>query len=140
MSAHMALVEWTAEAIMMSDHLPISISFNDDCPCPRMTRTYVNFKCADWPGYVAELETLVSQLLPPMTCSSGEKSFRDAVHTAAEHHIPAGYRKDYIPSVNREAQQLEEEFNECHLRDPQDPALPDLQRLPRALRGVNLFP
>ena len=127
-AAHLALaVDWVAEPQLVSDHLPLSISFADDSPNPRRVKTYTNFKLANWTGYNTELDALVSQLPPPTSCSSGEKAFRDAILTASKHNIPAGYRKEFVPGRNLEAERLEADFNARRLADPQDPALEDLQ-------------
>ena len=102
-SAHLAMaVNWSVDAKLSSDHLPISISFVDDQPNPRLSRTFTNFHRADWNGYRTELESLVSHLLPPTSCASGEKKLRSAILTASKHNIPAGFRKDHIPGKNCE--------------------------------------
>ena len=44
-SAHLSLaVNWDVDVKLLSDHLPISISFVDDQHNPRSTRTFTNFK------------------------------------------------------------------------------------------------
>jgi hypothetical protein len=48
-SAQLALsVSWVTCTALNSDHLPISITFYDDQPPPRTSRSYVNFKRAKW--------------------------------------------------------------------------------------------
>ena len=90
--AHLALaVSWSVDVKLSSDHLPIGICFVNDHPNPRLTRSIVNFRLADWNGYRLELEGLVSQLPPPSSCASGEKDLRKAIQPAAKHHIPAGF-------------------------------------------------
>ena len=135
-SAHLTLaVSWSTETTMSSDHLPIAISFVGDTPSPQERKTYINFHRADWDGFRTELESLVANLRRPTSCAEGEKRFRTAVETAAKHHIPAGYRKDYIPGKNREAEHLESEYDEVRRQDPQDPALEDLDREIRRVRN-----
>ena len=127
-SAHLSLaVSWTAHIHLASDHLPLTIAFHDDVPNPRLTRTYINFKKADWPKYREEAEQLVSRLDPPSTCGSGEKLFRKAVLTASKHHVPAGYRKDYVPNKSPEVIQLQNRYDALRSTNPQDPNLEDLE-------------
>ena len=126
-SAHLALaVNWDVDVRLSSDHLPISISFVDDQPNPRLTRTFTNFQRADWNGYTSELERLVSQLPPPTSCAKDEKKLRQAISTAAKHHIPAGFRKDHLPNKNREINELANRHDELRQHDPDDPELGNL--------------
>ena len=135
-SAHLALaVNWSTETTLTSDHLPIAISFNDDSPCPRTTKTYVNFSRADWDGFNTELESLVRDLPRPSTCGKGEKLIRQAIQTASKHHIPAGYRKDFSPTKNREAESLEERYDDLRQQNPQDPSLEDLGQEIKRIRN-----
>ena len=127
-SAHLALaVTWSAHVHLASDHLPITIAFNDDVPNPRLARSFINFKRADWPKFKDEAETLVSQLRPPTTCGSGEKLLRNAINTAAKHNIPAGYRKEYVPGRTAEVVDLQSRYDALRTLNPQDPALADIE-------------
>ena len=127
-SAHLALaVTWSTHIHLASDHLPITIAFDDDVPNPRLTRSFINFKRADWPKFKDEAETLVSQLRPPKTCGDGEKLFRKAILTAAKHHIPAGYRKEYVPGRTPEVVDLQKRYDALRTQNPQDPALADIE-------------
>ena len=127
-SAHLSLaVTWTAHVHLASDHLPLTIAFRGDVPNPRQARTYVNFRKADWPKYREEAEDLVSRLDPPTTCGAGEKVFREAILTASKHHIPAGYRKNYVPEKTPEVIQLQNRYDTLRGLNPQDPELEDLE-------------
>ncbi|KAA0183355.1 hypothetical protein HAZT_HAZT003633 [Hyalella azteca] len=57
-SPHLALdAVWTLLARLNSDHLPISISLDSmNTSMNRPTRTYINFRRADWDAYVADTE------------------------------------------------------------------------------------
>ena len=120
-------VTWSTSVHLSSDHLPITITFDDETPHPRTTRTFINFKRADWPKYNEEADRLVAALPPPSSCSSGEKAFREAILTAAKHHIPAGYRKDFVPGRCPEVVALQERYDDVRSRDPSDPALADIE-------------
>ena len=87
----------------------------------------MNFKLADWPKFNEEAERLVSQLDPPTSCGAGEKLFRKAITTAAKHHIPAGYRKNYVPGRTPEVVQLQNRYDALRELDPRDPDLEDLE-------------
>ena len=125
--AHLALaVNWSVDTKLSSDHLPISISFVDDQPNPRVSRSFTNFHRANWNGFRTELESLVSLLPPPSSCASGEKKLRHAILTASKHNVPAGFRKDHVPCKNREISELEDRFDDLRQRDPNDPTLGNL--------------
>ena len=126
-SAHLALaVSWNIDIRLTSDHLPISIDFVNDQPNPRITKSFTNFRLADWNGYRLELERLVSQLPPPSSCASGEKDLRKAIQTAAKHHIPAGFRSDHLPNKSREVSELENRYDDLRQHDSNDPELGNL--------------
>ena len=67
---------------------------------------------------------------PPLSCAKGEKEFRKVLATAAKHHIPAGYRKDFcghrIPEAVRS---LIEESDSCRVNDLRDPRVKILDNL-----------
>ena len=136
-SAGLALaVTWTAEPRLTSDHMPLSISFNDDVPTLSPTRTYVNYRRAKWPEYRADLDARISALPQPTSCAAGEKLFRQAVLDAAGRHIPAGCRRNFVPGINGVAKQLEIDYNARRVADPHDPALPDMEHEIKRVRGV----
>ena len=59
-------------------HLPINNSFNDpDRLPPRYTRTFTNFRRADWPKFRQHVETALESIPPPTSCAAGEKTLRD---------------------------------------------------------------
>ena len=135
-SAHLALaVSWDVNIKLSSDHLPISISFVDDHPNPRLSRSFINFGRADWNGYRDKLERLVSQLPQPTSCAAGEKDLRKAIQTAGKHHIPAGFIKHHLPCKNREIQELEKSYDDLRSRNPDDPELGNLAREIRMARN-----
>jgi hypothetical protein len=46
--------------------------------------------------------------------------FNKALLTASKHHIPAGYREDFVPGLPREAVNLAKERDRRRDADPQD--------------------
>ena len=128
-SAHLALaVTWLAVVHLSSDHLPIVIAFDDEStPDPRRAKSFVNFNRAEWTNFKEEADSLISQLPPPSSCSSGEKLFRKAVLTASKHHIPAGFRKDFVPGRNAEVDALQQQYDDLRSRDPRDPTLEQIE-------------
>ena len=128
-SAHLALaVIWQTEVQLNSDHLPISISFLDDLPNIRTTKTYTNFHKANWAQYVRESENLFEGLPLPRSCAKGEKIFRDIVLTASKHSIPSGFQKSFSPGLPREAKNLMEQRDSIRSRDPHDPEITRLNQ------------
>jgi hypothetical protein len=129
-SAHLALsVTWSTDITLNSDHLPICITFIDDQPPPRTTRTFVNFKRVKWGLFTSETERLFADLQRPTSCSTGEQLFRRVLSRAFKHHIPAGYRKDFQPGLSREAIDLTKFRDRLRELDPLDPEIPNLNQL-----------
>ena len=129
-SAHLTLsADWTTQTQLNSDHLPITISFPDShLPNIRTPKTFTNFRQADWVGYVSESEKLFSQLPPPTSCSGGEQKFREVINIASRHNIPSGFRKNFIPDIPREASVLINQRDNIRIRNPQDPAIDQLNQ------------
>jgi hypothetical protein len=126
-SVHLALsLSWSTNVSLDSDHLPISISFNDDVPPPRTASTYTNFKRAKWGLWTSETESLFRNATQPASCSQGVKSFQNVLLKASKHHIPSGFRKDFRSGVPRAAVSLTEERDRRRSIDPHDPELPRL--------------
>jgi hypothetical protein len=110
------------------DHLPISISFNDDLPLPRTARTYTNFKRAKWGLWTSETENLFRNAPKPISCLQGVKSFQNILLKASKHHILSGFRKDLRSGVPRAAVSLAEERDRRRSIDPHDPKLPRINQ------------
>ncbi|XP_018025718.1 uncharacterized protein LOC108681219, partial [Hyalella azteca] len=113
-SDHLLLdTSWTPQVALNSDHLPILIHLPSsvDSSTPRAARFYVNFKKADWPAYTAATEAALQMV-------------NNAEHS--RQHIPAGFRKDFSPSVNPGTRLLIEQRDDTRARDPSDPRLPNL--------------
>jgi hypothetical protein len=53
----------------------------------------------------------------------GEQTFRKILLTASGHHIPAGYRKDFVSGLPREAVDLTKECDRLRELDPLDPGI-----------------
>jgi hypothetical protein len=56
----------------------------------------------------------------------GVRLFNRALQTASKHHIPSGYREDFVPGLPREAVDLAKEQDRKHEIDPQDPEVSHL--------------
>jgi hypothetical protein len=133
-SSHLALsTTWCTRISLNSDHLPICISFEDDQPPPRQTQSYINYERAKWGLYTSETERLISCLGQPSSCSKGVSLFNKALLTASKHHIPVGYREDFVPGFPREAVDLAKERDRRCEADPQDP---EVSRLNEAISEV----
>ena len=86
----------------------------------------MNFRKADWEGYKGELETALEYVTRPVSCSQGEKLFRQLAHNAAKHHIPAGYRKNFKGTLPAAAKELISERDSRRETNHADPAIPVL--------------
>jgi hypothetical protein len=89
-------------------------------------KTFVNFKRAKWGLWTSEVESAITNVPDPTSCSTGEKIFRDILCKASGHHIAAGFRKDFIPGLPREAAALAKERDRLHKINPQDPEVLNL--------------
>ena len=126
-SAHLATaVEWKTHHALNSDHLPISISFVEDSPPIRTKCTYTNFHRADWTKYRAISERLFSSLPPPTTAARAVNNFNRVLLEAAKTSIPAGYRRDFDPTLTPEVVGLTSERDAKRAQDPADPDIPTL--------------
>ena len=112
---------------MNSDHLPLSLSFDDAAP-QRGGSTYINFKKANWRDFTRDSEDLFSRLPPPSSCSQGEKEWRRVLQKCSARHIPAGYFRTYAPGIDAASASLIEERDSRRRRDPNDPELDLLNR------------
>jgi hypothetical protein len=63
---------------------------------------------------------LFATLQQPTSCSAGEKHFRRILTKASRRHIPAGFRKDFIPGLSREVVDLKKDRDRRREQDPQD--------------------
>ena len=120
--------EWSAHTTLNSDHLPLSLSFEDNTPPQRSGRTYVNFKKARWNDFTRESEELFSRLQPPSSCAQGEREWRRILQKCSSHHIPAGYYRTFAPGLDAASASLVDERDRRRRRDPNDPSLEDLNR------------
>ncbi|KAA0200318.1 hypothetical protein HAZT_HAZT001911 [Hyalella azteca] len=127
-SPHLALdAVWTPLARLNFDHLPFSISLDSLNPLNnRTTRTYINFRQADWDGYTANTEAAFSAAAPPSSCSQGEILFRRILTLAARRHVASRCRRDFIPNLPPSAIPLIQERDRARALDSNHPSLPDL--------------
>jgi hypothetical protein len=110
-----------------SDNHPITLALpSDQLPPSTRPKTYTNFKKADWPRFIREVEQCLRSC-PLPTCSEGEKVFRGALVNASKHSIPAWFVKDCVSGLSRE---VSEKIEKLDLRraNPQDPEISKLNK------------
>jgi hypothetical protein len=128
-SSHLVLaVDWCTYTTLNSDYLPICISFIDDQPPPKTSKTYINFKHAKWGRFTSETERVFSHLLRPTACSTGEKVFWRVLLKASKCHIPAGNREDFMLGILRESIDLTKTRDRLQVNNPLDPEIPLLNQ------------
>jgi hypothetical protein len=88
-----------------------------------MRRTFTNFGKADWADFVRETELHISQKPLPTSCSKGEHVLRDIMVLASKHHVPSGYRKEFVPGLPAEAIPLVKRRDALRDQDPTDPGI-----------------
>ena len=96
----------------------------EDSPPIRIKRTYTNFHRADWTSFTSLSEQQFITLPPPISAAQAINIFNRILLNAAKTTIPAGYRKDFDPSLTPEIQALITERDAIRTQDPSDPAIP----------------
>jgi hypothetical protein len=84
--------------------------------------------CAKWGHFTSEIKRVFAGLQRPTSCSIGEKVFRKVLLKASKRLIPAGYMKNFIPGLSREAVNLTLERDCLRAVDPHDPNIPHLNQ------------
>jgi hypothetical protein len=126
---------WAVHTRLNSDHLPITISLSTDNRTPRAHRSFTNFRLANWPGFIKEVEEEVRKLPAPTSCARDERKLRDVIVNASKHNIPSGYRKNFIPGLPNSAKTLINQRDALRAADSSDPAIPALnQQIDEAIR------
>ena len=115
--------DWSVTTTLNSDHLPISLRFPDDSPPARNGKRFTNFRKADWPSFSFAVDALLMVQRPPITCASGEKTFRRILHTCSSKYIPGGSHRVYVPGIDASSAALIEERDDRRRRDPADPEI-----------------
>jgi hypothetical protein len=129
-SAHLALeMTWSTHVTINSDHLPITIALpSGEAPQSNWSRTYTNFRKANWPRFIREVEEMLRACPMPTSCASGEKISRKALLNAAKHWIPSGCRQDFVPGLPREAADKIQQRDKLRRADPYNPEITQLNR------------
>ena len=128
-SANLSLgLSWAVASTLNSDHYPLLISIDDDTPPPRISKSYISYRKANWKDFSRDVESMLAAVPLPSSCSKGEQVWRRIIQKAAARHIPSGYVKDYTPSLDPESRRLIDERDEVRRQDPNDASLPDLNQ------------
>ena len=129
-SAHLAPdTTWRTHTQLNSDHVPISISFNNDNPPTRRRKSYTNFRLADWDAFRAETERLFSTAGDPLSTTAGARTFTNIINRTSNKTIPTGYQKNIRSVLSPEIRQLTADRDRLRQLDHNDPSLPDLNRV-----------
>jgi len=125
--ANLALaMEWSTKIDLASDHIPIIITLPGGSTNQEIRRTYINYKKANWQAYQKLCEDAFANAITPSSCSTGEITFRQILLNAAKKTIPAGFVKDAIPNLPKEATTLIKERNSLRANQPTSPRIPEL--------------
>ena len=128
-SAHLAPdTTWQTHTQLNSDHVPISITFDNDNPPTRRKKTYTNFRLADWDAFQAKTERLFSTARDPTSTTEGVKTFNRIINKTSNKTIPTGHRKNCRPGLSPELRRLISDRDRLRQQDHNDPTLPDLNR------------
>ena len=130
-SAHLGLaVSWKVESALQSDHLPITITFDDSKQAEGEKRCYVYLGKADWPKWREFIEVKLASCRAkrrvPKSYSKGIETFLRLTKQANKKFIPAGKRKNFIPQLPREAADQMRDRDVIRAADSADPRLADL--------------
>ena len=135
--AYLPLAEWTVQAALGSDHLPITITLQGEVrTTPRSARHFINFRRADWDGFEEESERLFASMSRPTDPYDGERRLRRALLTAAKRHIPGGSFHETRPFWPREAAEKAAERDALQASHPGHPRIAELgQEIDQATRS-----
>jgi hypothetical protein len=123
-SAHLLMTSsWTTDVRLNSDHLPITINIDNDTPPSCSSRTFTNFRLADWAGFVAACESKFGTAPLLTSCDQGERIFRKILVDASNRFIPSGHVKNFTPGLPREALPLMKSRDALRSADPDDPEI-----------------
>ena len=96
-STHLATaVEWKTHSALNSDHIPITISFDEDSPPIQTNCTDINLHCADCTSFTNLTEQQFCWLPPPTSAAQTVNKFDKIILDAAKTSIRAGYRKTSV--------------------------------------------
>ena len=121
-------LSWGVIPTLNSDHLPMYINYDNDAPPSSPSRTFTNFRKADWDAFKRISEEKFANVQLPSSCSAGEKTWRRIIQQASARSIPSGCRPDFCPGLDADTTRLMKERDEKRNIDPNDPELPDLNR------------
>ena len=107
-------LSWSVVTTLNSDHLPITVNFDNDSPPSRSARCFTNFKKADWEAFKLQTEDRLYRLPLPTSCSEGEKVWRQAIQKISSRSIPAGFRSEFTLGLDADSQRLVEERDQRH--------------------------
>ena len=103
------------------DHLPIIISLpSDQPPQAQGAKTYTNFRKANWPKFIHEVELILRAKPLPTSAARGEKVFREALLIAAKRSIPAGCRQECVSGLSQEVVEKMERRDVLRRSNPHD--------------------
>ena len=129
-NSHLGLhSSWVPETTLNSDHLPIIIDLDGwftDLPSPGPS-CYTNYRKANWTTYTEETEVAFSNLPPPTSCASGEKTFRNILLTASRRNVPRGKIPNFTPGLTDHARRMMSERDRARQEDPSDPRIAELE-------------
>ena len=101
-------LSWDVVADLSSDHDPIMISVLTAESPPTSSRSYANYKKADWPLFTAKLEAALSDFDVEnfSHVNKAEECFRRALIGASRDSIPRGSVKSFNPNFSPEIKGL----------------------------------
>lgn len=91
-----------------SQHRPVIIKYVLQIPMVRsIPKPRWNFRRANWKQYAREVDHLL-QWIPPV--ANNYERFIGVIKTVAKKHIPRGFRKTFIPTWDKDCEQLFEDY------------------------------
>jgi hypothetical protein len=124
-SAHLALeMTWSTHLTLNSNHLLITLALASSQPSQHQeAKTFTNFRKADYPRFIREVESDLRGRPLPTSFATGERVFREALLRAAKHLILKGCRKKYELGLTCEMAHKIDERDVLRGVNPQDPEI-----------------
>ena len=129
---------WQVRTRLSSDHLPITCTFGlARCREERRTRTFLNFRKADWPLYAGLVEDGLRGFLPEQfpTPIAAARALTSVLTKASRRCVPAGRVPRFKPCSSPELRALIAERDALRTLRHDDAALPALNSRVAELSG-----
>ena len=130
---------WKTIHALNSDHLPILLTIQTDNKhtIQQNTRSYTNYRKADWDKFTQDTEDAFSALQPPTDIHDANKTFTNILYQAGKKHIPVGRIRNTDKLLPQDIRNKIRQRNWTSKNTPQHPSIPELNKEISTLISTN---